>query len=1032
MPKTSAGKAILGTVALVAGAFTGNTYLITFGVNMLLAGAAQELADEPRQPDEPKSSVKLNFQGEESPLYLVFGQHRVGGHISVLGVSGDNNKYLHMGVTHSVASPAGMSDITDIWLDERKIDDTIIDGSGDITSGDYQGIVNIRRYLGTDSETADTVFTGPIDYQNSNSFGRGLARIHVRLEKVADDEKFRNAFPRGVPQLTALLEGRCYDPRLDSTNGGSGSQTYSNPDTWTFSQNPALCAATYLIMAASDGGWGVSPSRIDWTSVAASANRCDDLVERPDNAGGTVFAARHTCNIILDTGEGIRTNLGKILTSMDGTVYTGLDGQIRIVAGEYDVPTTTIDDTWIRQGEISAQLDTDDDKVHNAVRARYIEPLVGWQPVSCVPYTNSTYEAEDGRREYIDLDIPATTDRYEAQYLCAIAGRKSRHQRSLTLPLNYKGFDVELRENVTVSLTDPAVSGVFKVVNWKYDLKGPIVTLLEQTSTAWDSAIGDYTETVPTVPASLVNQVPPTPTGLTAGSVINGVALSWDPLGAGEYAQILVYRATSSAGTYTNIADVRGNTYTDPRTDGETYYYKIKATSPLRNGTSSDFSSIVSSNARLLHTNLIRNPSGALGTRFWSDFGGATVGSLLAPDGWQLRFAGASSGTRGIFTDIDAMPNVAYSLSGEVYAAGLNSGTVVFDVVWLDSGGSQIGDTGGVGITSAAGWAYYKSENFVSPAGTAKARVRIFQQDANSAGVVIAGRNLKLEEGEYATLFSDEATQEGNRLTVADSGVQVGDQRNSLAIISANFTNGLVSVSGSNGLLAAFDQGTSVRIQLNACTLQFGFGPVSYNQSSKTGHDYNSQYFVYASDPGLDGGTVTLLTDPVDYSAQSDSDYVFFGGIVTAGPGEESHGTGEILCVHADAWMDGNLQARGVDKGARILCWDGDMFFGEVEAVEPVAEVPCVRLETETGATLTCSVATPIDQPDGRSVLAAHMHGGQLLTEQADGSFQWEAVKNPRLVGIQPVAKISVGGISFAASDEKGGRRIVTHNGLKA
>src|SRR5690606_12673931 len=112
---------------------------------------------------------------------------------------------------------------------------------------------------------------------------------------------------------------------------------------------------------------------------------------------------------------------------------------------------------------------------------------------------------------------------------------------------------------------------------------------------------------------------------------------------------------------------------TDPRTDGDTYYYKIKATSPIRNGTSSDFSGIVSSKARLLHTNLIRNPSGALGTRFWNHFGGATVASVLGPDGYQVRFTGASSGTRGIYTDVDAQPNVAYSLSGEVYAAGLNS-----------------------------------------------------------------------------------------------------------------------------------------------------------------------------------------------------------------------------------------------------------------------------------------------------------------------------------------------------------------------
>src|SRR5690606_24765942 len=118
--------------------------------------------------------------------------------------------------------------------------------------------------------------------------------------------------------------------------------------------------------------------------------------------------------------------------------------------------------------------------------------------------------------------------------------------------------------------------------------------------------------------------------------------------------------------------------------------------------------------------------------------------------------------------------------------------------------------------------------------------------------------------------------------------------------------------------------------------------------------------------------------------------------------------------------------------GNRILCWAGEeMFLGPVQAVGPVKRMPCVRLETETGAVLTCSESTPIEQPDGRTVLAMHMHGGTVLTEQRDGSFQWEPVKAPQYVGLQYVAKISVGGISFAASDEKGGRRIVTHNALK-
>ncbi len=1037
MPKTAGGKAVLGIASIALAPITGgaSTFLYTLGANMILAGVSQRMQDKRLRPEPEKSSIKFNFNGEENPLYLVFGQMRVGGHISVMGVSGTNNKYLHIGVTHSAAPPAGMSDITDIWLDERKIDDTEISEGPGGTYGDvsgntyYDGIVRIARYLGTDSETADSDFDANIPSQDSSSTGKGLARTHVRFEKVEDDEAFHDAFPRGIPQLTALVEGRCYDCRLDSTNGGTGSHRTDDPDTWEFSQNTFVIASTYAIMDVLDGGCGFDPDTIDWTVAAASANRCDDTVTRPDNVGGTVLAPRHTCNIVLDTGDGCLENMTRILSSADGVMCTGLDGKIKFFAGEYDTPTTTIDASWLREGEYITDLDRDDNDIWNAVRSRYIEPLTGYQTIASVPYENSTYATADGRQEWKDLELPATIDRYEAQYLNTIEGRKSRHQKTLILPLNWKGHDIEIWENVTLDLPELNAEGVFKVVNWKDDPRGPVVTFLEQQEDTWDSSIGIYTEIVPDVPPALVQEVPPTPSGLTVSSVINGNALAWDPLGAGEYAQILVYRATSEGGTYTNIADVRGNTYTDPVTDDTTYYYKIQATSPIKGGARSEFSSIVNSKARLLHTNLIRNPSGALGTRFWNNFGGATVASLLGPDGYQVRFTGASSGTRGIYTDIDARPNVAYSLSGEVFAAGLNSGNVVFDVLWLDSGDSQIGSPQSVTIISTAtGWKYYTLNGVTSPTGTAKARVRIWQSNANVSSV-IAGRKLKLEEGEYATLFSDEASQEGNRLTVANSGVQLGDQRMALAIVSGNLRNNLVTVAVGSSILQGRDGGLSATMRLKACTIQYGFGQVSYNQSDRTGLNFDETYYGYALDASLAGGTVTLLATQTKYVPQSNQNYVYFGFVkMPVDGGSETDGGGGAYCVAADAWLNEATQAREAKAGQVVTCWDGgDAFLHPIREVYPAQAVPCVRITTESGAVITCSMDTPITQPDGRSVLAANIIGGKVLTEQDDGSFAWESVTR-EWIGEREVTPISVGGISFAASDVRGGRRIITHN----
>lgn len=1058
MPKSVGGKMLTAIAAFALAPFTGgaSTFFYTLGANMILAGVAQRFMDKPRQKTN-QDGIKFNFNGEESPLYLVFGQHRVGGHISVLGTSGAKNNYLHMGVTHSTASPAGMSDITDIWLDERKIDDTEISAGpggtyGTVTGNEYfDGIVQIARYLGTDSETADSTFDTNIGYQDSNSWGRGLARTHVRLEKVEDDEAFRKAFPRGVPQLTALLQGRCYDPRLDSTNGGTGTHRTDDPDTWAFSQNPFCIAGTYAIMEVSDGGMGIDPSRIDWAVLSASANRCDETVSRPDNSGGTVLAARHTCNIVLSTEDECFDNMDKILSSCDGTMATGLDRKIKFFVGEYEVPVTTVDKTWLREGDVSAVLDTTDTQVFNAVRSRYMEPSVGWQPVSSVPYTNAAYEAIDGRREWKDIEIPATTDRYEAQYLNQIAGRKSRHQKSIVLPLNWKGHDIEIWENVTLDFPELGYEGVFKVVNWKDDPSGPVVSFLEQSSTAWDSDISDYTETVPEPPPGLVSETPPTPTGLSATATIDGISLSWNPLGPAEYAVIVVEVATSSGGSFSEIARVKGSFYLHALTNGEQRFYKIKAQSPLGNETYSAYSSEVSATAKLvadyqagrgvnvmhpryshfsendpppIDTNrctITRNGSSP-GLRVYGDFALAIVTGSPTTSVWAFMIADADT------YNLYLRPR-KYIISAYLTANGqnANSGNVRCRVRRSSDGTYR--DVFDEAVTTVRG--RYSGVVDLSGDTDGETYSVSFWVDGSATSDIHYVDGVMIEEqyGNKTTPsdYSPPVGAAGDTAIAADEG-RLADQRSGLSIVNANFTNGLVAVSGT-GLLSGFDAGATATVRLKACTIQYGFGQVSYNQTDATGRSYDTKYYGYAVDRNLNGGTVTLLTSTLSYAPQSDKDYAYFGYVTTpsAGSGGTNDGGWGGICVAATAWI-GDKQAKDIEQGEQILCWNGgDPFQHPVKAVHPPQRVPCVRIETETGAAITCSMDTPITQPDGRSVLAANIQGGKVLTEQEDGSFEWESVTR-EWIGEREVVPISVGGISFAASDERSGRRIITHN----
>lgn len=84
----------------------------------------------------------------------------------------------------------------------------------------------------------------------------------------------------GQLQLSVQIAGRrVYDPRKDSTAGGSGAHRLADPTTWEWSDNPSLALADWL--ASSTYGPGET---VAWASVPAAANANDATVT---GIGGT-------------------------------------------------------------------------------------------------------------------------------------------------------------------------------------------------------------------------------------------------------------------------------------------------------------------------------------------------------------------------------------------------------------------------------------------------------------------------------------------------------------------------------------------------------------------------------------------------------------------------------------------------------------------------------------------------------------------------------------------------------------------------
>lgn len=70
-----------------------------------------------------------------------------------------------------------------------------------------------------------------------------------------------------------VLGRKLYDPRKDTTAGGSGSHRLATPSTWEYSDNPSLALADWLYSSVYGAGEAVL-----WSSVPAAANANDTLV----------------------------------------------------------------------------------------------------------------------------------------------------------------------------------------------------------------------------------------------------------------------------------------------------------------------------------------------------------------------------------------------------------------------------------------------------------------------------------------------------------------------------------------------------------------------------------------------------------------------------------------------------------------------------------------------------------------------------------------------------------------------------------
>lgn len=390
----------------------------------------------------------------------IYGSIRVSGPLAYYGTTGIKNKFLYMSVL--LASTA-CNAITTVYFDDQ------LSGSPRYSSVHTKELTN----LGADDQLSSTLLQEVPEWTSDHRL-RGITHLPLKLQ--FDQEAYK-----GVPQVRAIVEGALvYDPRKDSTNGGTGAHRLADPSTWEYSTNPVLCIADYI----KDDVVGMNLNTTDtihWPTVIASADICDEVVTR---AGGGGTEARYTLNGEVLSTQNPADVLPDMLSACSGTIVPNLDGKLYIYAGAWAVPTITL-----TADDLAGELQI----VERASRAQLINRLTGtyydkmtFYPAEFPQVTNATFVTEDDGQDLpTSVEFPYTDGSSEAQRLANNELLRNRDQGVVVFPANLEA--IQLAAHSTVFLTLPFFDydeETFRIVDYKIDLPNGVVNLFLKKESA--------------------------------------------------------------------------------------------------------------------------------------------------------------------------------------------------------------------------------------------------------------------------------------------------------------------------------------------------------------------------------------------------------------------------------------------------------------------------------------------------------------------------------------------------------------------
>lgn len=404
---------------------------------------------------------------------------------------------------------------------------------GRAATGDLAGFVHIDYFDGSQTAVQPDMLAAfgsdPDRPWSADMVGPGTCMAYARFRYS------RRRF-NGLPTVRFEMLGiPLYDPRADSTVGGSGPQRWNDRATWAYSANPMVII--YNMLRGIDVGagliWGGETEAedlplADWF---AAMNECDVAVD--DGDGGT--EPQYRCGMQISVDDEPAAVIEELLKACSGQLVE-IGGVWYPHVGAPALPSYFLTDEDIL---ITAEQSFDPHPgltdTYNGITAAYPDPESLWEAKDAPPRYNLDWEAEDGGRRLVaDLELRACSRAGQVQRIMdqIIADHRRMRRHQFVLPPEA----ITLRPFQTVGWTSARhgyTSKVFEITGITDQLMTLNQGLSLRERDSGDFAWDPVTDLIPVAPAAPVTTPIPAQTlpgwGVAASALVDGASTARRP-----------------------------------------------------------------------------------------------------------------------------------------------------------------------------------------------------------------------------------------------------------------------------------------------------------------------------------------------------------------------------------------------------------------------------------------------------------------------------------------------------------------------